>query len=204
MGATLREGADIRLQIKARNARVLRAIERAGIASVSQLCKAIGKPHAQQHVGQIINLKRAPVRQDGTWRDVAVEIAAFLHVAPETLWPEYMQQIEMKRNDTEVDVSVDELAKLASGGPSAEQSLIDKEQVSALLDVLPKRNRTIVELRYGLNGYGEHTTEEIASLVGMTEEAVRVAESTALRRMHHRRPGPQYKRIANWQPTEKL
>jgi DNA-directed RNA polymerase sigma subunit (sigma70/sigma32) len=196
--------ADIRLQIKARNARVLRALERAGIANVRQLCVAMGRPHWQQNVGQIINLKRSPVRHDGNWRDIAVEVATFLRVAPEALWPDYMQQIEMKRNDAEVDVSVDELAKLATARPSAEQSLIDKEQVRALLEVLPKRNRTIVELRYGLNGYGEHSTEEIASLVGMTEEAVRMAESTALRRMLYRKRGPVYERIASWQPTEKL
>jgi hypothetical protein len=196
--------ADIRLQIKARNGRVLRAIERAGIANVAQLCKRMSRPDAQSDVGEIINLKRAPVRKNGAWRDIAVEIAACLHVEPEVLWPEYMQRIEMKRNDAQVEVSVDELARLASGGPSAEQALINKEQVGTLLDVLPQRSRTIVELRYGLNGYGEHTTTEIASLVGMTEEAVRAAESTALRRMLYRKRGPEYKRIAKWQPTEKL
>jgi DNA-directed RNA polymerase sigma subunit (sigma70/sigma32) len=196
--------ADIRLQIKARNARVLRAIERAGFANVTQFCAAMGRRSHQSMIAALINLKRRPVRLNGSWTKTAMDIATFLHVHPEALWPDYMQQIEMKRNDTEVDVSVDELAKLATARPSAEQSLINKEQVRELLEVLPERDRTIVELRYGLNGYGEHATEEIASLVGMTDVAVRAAEASAMRRMLHKRRAPAFRRIANWQPTEKL
>jgi RNA polymerase primary sigma factor len=55
--------------------------------------------------------------------------------------------------------------------------------VSDLVAGLPYRERTILELRYGLNGNSSHTLEEVGRRFGVTRERVRQIETRTLRRL---------------------
>ncbi len=55
--------------------------------------------------------------------------------------------------------------------------------VSELVAGLPYRERTILELRYGLNGNSSHTLEEVGRRFGVTRERVRQIETRTLRRL---------------------
>lgn len=57
------------------------------------------------------------------------------------------------------------------------------DHVRSLLDILPERERYVVERRYGLTGDENTTLEEIGAGLGVTRERVRQIQSSALRRL---------------------
>ncbi|MGH7128623.1 MAG: sigma-70 family RNA polymerase sigma factor [Planctomycetaceae bacterium] len=55
------------------------------------------------------------------------------------------------------------------------------QTIERLMDTLPDREQTILAARFGLNGFREeHTFREIASLIGLSKERVRVLSIQAL------------------------
>lgn len=80
-----------------------------------------------------------------------------------------------KRLDLAADPSSDPLAQLESA--ELEQALIGK------LQVLEPLERTIIELRFGINGREPLTLREVGETVGLTREWVRQVELKALRRL---------------------
>ncbi len=60
-----------------------------------------------------------------------------------------------------------------------------KEQVQKVLGQLSKRERDVLEMRYGLRDGQSHTLEEVGQLLGVTRERVRQIESKALRKLRH-------------------
>jgi RNA polymerase primary sigma factor len=56
-------------------------------------------------------------------------------------------------------------------------------RVADLIAQLPYRERTILELRYGLSGEQAHTLEEVGRRFGVTRERVRQIETRTLRRL---------------------
>jgi len=85
------------------------------------------------------------------------------------------------------DVSVgDFIEDQGAENPAAgvSQSLL-KEKLDTVLTSLSARERTILEMRFGLvDGYG-HTLEEIGSLYNVTRERIRQIEAKALRKLRH-------------------
>ena len=61
-----------------------------------------------------------------------------------------------------------------------------KDCIRNLLDTLPKRERYVVERRYGLDGGGCASLAEIGLSIGITRERVRQIQSSALRRLRSR------------------
>ncbi len=58
-----------------------------------------------------------------------------------------------------------------------------REDISAVLEVLPDRERQVIELRYGLNGQRPRTLEEVGRAFGVTRERVRQIENLTLKRL---------------------
>jgi RNA polymerase primary sigma factor len=58
-----------------------------------------------------------------------------------------------------------------------------RKSVHELVAALPYRERTILELRYGLAGSQPHTLEEVGRRFGVTRERVRQIETRTLRRL---------------------
>ena len=50
---------------------------------------------------------------------------------------------------------------------------------------LPPRELRVLELRYGLNGGGQFTMDEVGAVFGITTERVRQLQEMALRRLRH-------------------
>jgi RNA polymerase primary sigma factor len=61
--------------------------------------------------------------------------------------------------------------------------LEDREQVSAMLRLLPERHREVLIRRYGLNGGRAHNHDEIGEWLGVGEERSRQIEREALHRL---------------------
>lgn len=58
-----------------------------------------------------------------------------------------------------------------------------KEIINDILAKLNKREREVIELRYGLNGMKTHTLEEVGNMYNVTRERVRQIESKAMKRI---------------------
>ncbi|MDR0931558.1 MAG: RNA polymerase sigma factor RpoD/SigA [Victivallales bacterium] len=70
--------------------------------------------------------------------------------------------------------------------PSPDQELInveDVEQLLALLETLPERERKVLRLRFGLDGEPVRTLEEVGTVIGCTNERVRQIQNNALRKL---------------------
>jgi RNA polymerase sigma factor (sigma-70 family) len=67
---------------------------------------------------------------------------------------------------------------------AAAQALLPGE-VAKLLSVLDDRERTIVTLRFGLDGGGERSLEEVAGHFGLTRERIRQVEARAMSKLRH-------------------
>lgn len=60
-----------------------------------------------------------------------------------------------------------------------------KETINYVLDTLTERERTILELRFGLNNGVGRTLEEVGKVFGVTRERIRQIESRALKKLRH-------------------
>ena len=58
-----------------------------------------------------------------------------------------------------------------------------KEHIHDMLESLSQRERQVIQLRYGLNGLGEHSLSETGKKMGLSHEAVRQVEFRALRKL---------------------
>ena len=69
--------------------------------------------------------------------------------------------------------------------PGPDQELInleDVEQLLALLETLPEREKQVLRLRFGLDGEPVRTLEEVGAIIGCTNERVRQIQNQALRK----------------------
>jgi RNA polymerase primary sigma factor len=60
---------------------------------------------------------------------------------------------------------------------------LQREDVQRALAVLPRRDREVLELRYGLNGRKPMTLEEVGDAFGVTRERIRQIENNTLKRL---------------------
>lgn len=68
--------------------------------------------------------------------------------------------------------------------PEEAMNLIaEKEEVEELLGRLNERERSVIRLRYGLDGGKTHTLEEIGESLGVTRERVRQIEARAMEKL---------------------
>lgn len=149
----------------------------AGMPNVAALSRAAGLD--QSIVGEFVNFKKRPITTKGEWRESALAIATALHRSPEEMWPEHLQRIAALKTECELDLTVEQFGAISNG----EQSILDRNTVATLLQSLPARERSIIEMRYGLNGNGAHTLAETADEYGIGPERVRQIEMKAFRRI---------------------
>ena len=60
---------------------------------------------------------------------------------------------------------------------------LQREDVQRALAALPRRDREVLELRYGLNGRQPMTLEEVGEAFGVTRERIRQIENNTLKRL---------------------
>jgi RNA polymerase primary sigma factor len=60
-----------------------------------------------------------------------------------------------------------------------------REQLESILNQLSKREREVLEMRFGLKDGKYHTLEEVGKAFGLTRERIRQIEGAALRKLRH-------------------
>lgn len=177
---------DYRVQIKVRNARLLRAIEQAGHQPGQIFAGEVGISYTG-HLLPYLNLKRTPFDESADLRPCAEKLCVFLNRLPDELWSEE-QRYPLVMNAAEIDLSAASVHELlASPKDCADPlSLLERKQaaqaVDALLDRLTPREAEVLRLRYGIDGE-PMTLEDIAKPMGYTRERVRQVEAKALRKL---------------------
>ena len=68
----------------------------------------------------------------------------------------------------------------------AMNQLVQKEEVSELLESLTERERQVIRLRYGLEDGKPHTLEEIGNELDVTRERVRQIEARAMEKLRNK------------------
>ncbi len=71
------------------------------------------------------------------------------------------------------------------GPVDAASNQLLKEQVQSILGSLSKRERAVLEMRFGLIDGQGHTLEEVGKAFGVTRERIRQIEAKALRKLRH-------------------
>jgi RNA polymerase primary sigma factor len=65
------------------------------------------------------------------------------------------------------------------------QLMLRREDVANALNALPRRERAVIELRYGLLGGEPRTLEEVGRAFGVTRERIRQIENNTLKKLEH-------------------
>jgi len=177
--------SDYRVNIKVRNARLLRAIEAAGYQAGGKFANLVGIGYAN-HLLAYLNLTRTPFDEIGDLRPCAEKLCVFLHKMPAELWSED-QQFPLFTNTAEVELSgVDVRELLAdtsfqSGDPL---EILERREMLAsvddILDAIPSRQAEVLRARFGIDG-APQCLEEIAKASGCTRERVRQIEAKGLK-----------------------
>jgi len=60
-----------------------------------------------------------------------------------------------------------------------------KEQLDSVLQTLNQREKSVLELRFGITDGSPHTLEEVGQEIGVTRERIRQIETKAIRKLRH-------------------
>jgi DNA-directed RNA polymerase specialized sigma subunit len=165
---------DYTVKITIKNGRILRLMRKAGIATVAELSRKCGVTQSQ--IGDIINLKKAPVNSRGQWAGGVENIAGVLCCDPEDMFTESQLTLAIKSNSRTIEMDEPQVMALASG--DAESQSWARIETQRLLGGLNERSRQIIEAR----AEGE-TAGEIAEQLNLSVARIHQIEATALRKM---------------------
>lgn len=162
---------DYILQIRVKNGPMLRALRASRYGTAAELSRACGVD--QGRIGQYLNLRATPLRDDGEYRPDILTIAAYLHTSPEELFPPQHMRRSLECNAAEVDASLDDIANylVADNGNNPLRITEQNEVVGQLegaIKELPARYQRALELRYGIHGDEEHDLRAIGRQLGVS------------------------------------
>ena len=101
---------DYKVTVKIQQGRLLKAIENAGIASMSELARLVGTNPSI--ISDLVNFKLSPRTKEGGWRKPVVAICVLLNTQPSDLFPESMQIVK-KSNSSAAYLSMEQIRSIA-------------------------------------------------------------------------------------------
>lgn len=182
--------SDYRINIRVRNARLLRMIENAGYRPGMIFAAKVGISY-QNHLLAYLNLTRTPFDENGDLRQCAERLCIFFNCLPEELWSEE-QRHGLASNAAELELSAAGVHEMLSSPMACMDPavLIEErergEAVVQLLETIPEREAEVLRLRFGIE-CEPMTLEDIAHLKGCTRERIRQIECKALRHLRMQR-----------------
>jgi RNA polymerase sigma factor (sigma-70 family) len=198
--------SDYLARIKIQNGRINRLMRERGITNQAELARLAGvTPSA---IGDILNFKVSPITQGksgdagGRWRTDVIRVADALGVLPDELFSPEQITMKLKKNTGEKEITLADVMGSLGASLDQEREMLehysgseieeyaDFSRMKALLDgamdLLPARQRRVLEMRFGLNGAEEKHYEEIGEQLGVSLERVRQIEDKAIRSLRAR------------------
>ncbi|TMC19694.1 MAG: sigma-70 family RNA polymerase sigma factor [Chloroflexi bacterium] len=134
----------------------------------------------KRHLQQQSTVCEPTLEELANQMEVSVQqVISLLSTSQETI------SLDMPRKGGEDETS---LSEILEDDPiySPERVVITQtlqEHIQALLNELTPRERRVLQLRFGLNGNGEHSLTETGKKMGLSHEAVRQVEFRALKKL---------------------
>lgn len=182
--------SDYRVRISVRNARLLRAIERAGHRPGAQFAATVGISYYGALL-PYLNLTRSPLTPDGLLRECAWNLCDFLNASPSDLWSD-AQLSPLKKNHSSIDLDADSVQALVCGSATTDPlQLASHTQAGRILqdaiNSLTPREANVIREHFFVGS----TLDEIAETMDITRERVRQVENKALRKQRQESRIPQ-------------
>lgn len=175
--------SDYRVRITVRNARLLRAIEKAGHRPGPQFAATVGIEYGSQLL-PYLNLTRSPLNQEGLLRVCAWALCDYLGAAPSDLWSDAQLQA-LERNASGFDIDETKLQELIAGVRPSEDpmAMASRNQAARLLHstmgLLSAGEAQVIYARY----FGDCTLEQVAQQFNTSRERIRKIEMTAMKKL---------------------
>jgi len=144
--------------------------------------------HMVEKLNKVIGVERQLVQQLGR-EPTAEEIALHLEVSPK----EVREILRMAQHPVSLEKPVGEEDDSALGDFIEDQTAespfelaartMRDEHVCRALSVLPRREREVIEMRFGLAGERPYTLEEVGRAFGVTRERIRQIENNTLKKL---------------------
>ena len=126
--------SDLAIEFRVKNGRLKRAILK-DWPSYAEFARANGISYGK--LNDLLGMRQKAFGVDD-WRPAAVDIATALRVEPEELWPGEMRAAELRRNNGEFAMSLDEAAQIVN------TRQIERRALAALARNLTKRELSMV------------------------------------------------------------
>ena len=195
--------AAVRVEVKFKNARLYSAICDAayqdknyhtslGQGRVSAFCRFYEVSY--DLVSQLLLLRLSPIlkRTRHTYRPICVTLSNILDIDCATLFPQALYaQSWPTRFSTEVPLATFVglgAAKRLTLPPSSFEAVANRELrelMTAAVATLTPRETWVITRRFGLDGQGEQTLEEVAQDHAVSRERIRQIEAKAMRKLRH-------------------
>ena len=196
--------AEVRIEYTFKNARLYHAIRDAAYRDkdhnrsfdrgrVSAFCRFYSLPHGQ--VNELLNLRIGPllaIRPHGRYRPICITLSNILGIDCHVLFPHALYAQVWPRGVAR-DVPLAEFVELGAARhltlpESSSEAVVQREmreRLAGALETLTPREALVITQRFGLDGDGERTLEEIGAGSGCGRERIRQIEAKALRKLRH-------------------
>lgn len=164
-------------------------IRQAVTRAIADKARTIRIPvHMVEKLNKVVHTERQLVQRLGR-EPLVEEIAALVDMTADEV-RDILKMSQMpisleKPIGEEDDASFGDLVEdVASPSPyHIATTTLRREDVERALSTLPKREREVIELRFGLNGQKPRTLEEVGQAFGVTRERIRQIENNTLKRL---------------------
>lgn len=161
--------------------------------SVTEFCRVHGI--SATRLGTIINLKISPKTIAGEWKPVSLKLADILGFSTEELFPDSLYRLELPKSIQRTYKSVEVLSlqeaaqlRLPSADMGVDEEIFRAQEgkvITEALTTLTPQEEQVLRMRFGLDGQGEHTLQEVGDKFGRNRERIRSIEVKALRKLRH-------------------
>lgn len=198
MGSSAGDAKDYRINIKVRNARLLRAIEGAGYRPGAKFAEAAGIPYVK--LLAFLNLELSPYHDETGLLESAAQLCIFLKASPDDLWSE-SQLLPRAVNEAEFDLSLNDVSHLLTDSGNSEEAanplaMLEQKDINAAIDNametgLNRREALILRMRYGVGTNEAHSLYSVACRLDLPLERIRQIENKALAKLRN----PKHERL---------
>lgn len=181
------------VKVTVRNNLILQAIRDFGYTNLNNFAKATGVSITGLY--NLVNLMEPPIGVKGEFIKTAKDLMEVLGACPSELWTDEQLTLRLDSNRTErvmskeaLQVTLQSSARSLIGLDYPEQEMVEEDMARITkdkLDSLTPREAKILRLRFGFDGGGGRTLEEVGEIFKVSREQIRHIEARALRKLRH-------------------